>query len=1339
NSNGTYTYTPVANYNGPDSFTITISDGNGGITTVTINITVTAVNDAPTGTDQNITTPEDVTYNGSVVGSDVDGDVLTYSKGTDPAHGTATVNVDGTYTYTPNADYNGPDSFTIQISDGNGGTATVTINITVTAVNDAPTGTDQNITINEDTPYNGSVVGSDVDGDALTYSKGTDPAYGTAAVNVDGTYTYTPNADYNGPDSFTITISDGNGGTATVTINITITSINDAPTGTDQNITTNEDTPYNGSVVGSDVDGDALTYNKGTDPVHGIATVNADGTYTYTPNADYNGPDSFTITINDGNGGTATVTINITVTAVNDTPTGTDQNITTPEDVAYNGSVVGSDVDGDALTYNKGTDPVHGIATVNADGTYTYIPATNYSGPDSFTITISDGNGGTATVTINITVTAANDAPTGTDQNITTPEDVAYNGSVVGGDVDGDALTYSKATDPAHGTAAVNVDGTYTYTPNADYNGPDSFTITINDGNGGTATVIINITVTTVNDTPTGTDQNITTPEDVAYNGSVVGSDVDGDALTYNKGTDPVHGIATVNADGTYTYIPATNYNGPDSFTITISDGNGGTATVTINITVTPANDAPTGTDQNITTNEDTPYNGSVVGSDADGDALTYAKATDPSHGTVIVNSNGTYTYIPNADYNGPDSFTITIDDGNGGAVIITINITVTPVNDAPTAFNQIVTTPEDTQYAGSVIGTDADGDALTYSKASDPAHGTAIVNADGTFTYSPNANYNGPDLFTIQLNDNHGGTTTVTITITVTPVNDAPTAADQTITTPEDTPYNGSVTGNDVDGDVLTYAKATDPSHGTVIVNSSGTYTYTPATDYNGPDSFTITINDGNGGTVTVTVNITVVPVNDAPAATNQTITTPEDTPYNGSVTGTDADGDALTYNKSTDPLHGTATVNADGTYAYTPNANYNGADNFTIVINDGHGGTTTITVNITVTPVNDAPTGSDLNITTPKNTAYTGNITGNDIDGDVLTYSKATDPSHGTVVVNTNGSFTYTPATGYVGNDNFTVVISDGQTSTTVTVYITVTQVVTHPGITLVKTAVRDGNVITYTFTITNTGDVALTNVILADPMINLNASISATLQPGEVVTQTATYTLTQTDKENESVTNTATVSGVSPDLVTVSDISGTTAGNDTPTTITVPGVPKAKNDEYDTRVNTRISFNPVDNDNLGTSTLQTLSIVTQVQHGTLSFDVNGNCEYLPDQGYVGDDTFTYTITDADGYVSNVATVTIHIGAVYIAVPTLFTPNGDGKNDVFEIVGLDKYTENELIIVNRWGNEVYRQHNYSNTWTGDGLSEGTYYYLLRVKKQGSAEWEVFKGFTTILRKFKK
>jgi gliding motility-associated-like protein len=1341
---GAYTYTPDADYNGPDNFLIQIGTP-GGILAVPVNITVNPVNDDPTGTGDTRTTNEDTPVSGSVTGVDIDGDALTYTKATNPSHGSVTVNVTtGAYTYTPNADYNGPDSFTITIDDGNGGTTTVTVNITVTAVNDNPTGTGDTKTTNEDIPVSGSVIGADIDGDVLTYTKATDPSHGTVTVNsTTGAYTYTPSLNYNGPDSFTITIDDGNGGTTTVTVNVTVTAVNNNPTGTGDTKTTNEDTPVSGSVTGADIDGDALTYTKATDPSHGSVTVNATtGAYTYTPSLNYNGPDSFTITIDDGNGGTTTVTVNITVTAVNDNPTGTGDTKTTNEDTPVNGSVSGSDIDGDVLTYTKATDPSHGSVTVNATtGAYTYTPDANYNGPDSFTITIDDGNGGTTTVTVNITVNAVNDNPTGTGDTKTTNEDTPVSGGVSGTDIDGDALTYTKATDPSHGSVTVNATtGAYTYTPDANYNGPDSFTITIDDGNGGTTTVTVNVTVNAVNDNPTGTGDTKTTNEDTPVSGSVTGTDIDGDALTYTKATDPSHGSVTVNATtGAYTYTPDANYNGPDSFTITIDDGNGGTITVTVNITVTAVNDNPTGTGDTKTTNEDTPVSGGVSGTDIDGDALTYTKATDPSHGSVTVNATtGAYTYTPDANYNGPDSFTITIDDGNGGTTTVTVNITVNAVNDNPTGTGDTKTTNEDTPVNGSVSGSDIDGDVLTYTKATDPSHGTVTVNSTtGAYTYTPAADYDGPDSFTITIGDGNGGTTIVTVNITVTAVNDNPTGTGDTKTTNEDTPVTGGVSGTDIDGDALTYTKATDPSHGTVTVNATtGAYTYTPATDYNGPDSFTITIDDGNGGTTTVTVNITVNAVNDAPTGTGDTKTTNEDTPVSGSVTGTDKDGDALNYTKATDPSHGTVTVNpTTGDYTYTPAADYDGPDNFTITIGDGNGGTTTVTVNVTVAAVNDNPTGTGDTKTTAEQTPVTGTVSGADVDGDVLTYTKATDPTHGTATV-TGTSYTYTPTPGYTGPDSFTITIDDGNGgTTTVTVSLTVNPGT--PGVSLVKTAVVNGDKVTYTFTFKNTGDVTLSTVTLTDTklgIINKDIPVTGGLAPGASTTYTEVYTLTDAEKATGTVSNSASVKAQTPGAVEVGDISGTDENNDDSTITTLPAPPVAADDQANTHANVEVIIPVQDNDDAGT-----VEIVTAPDHGTVVVNTDGTVTYTPTAGYTGEDAFTYHVKNADGYYSNTATVTMTINSANLTIPTLFTPNGDGKNDVFEIRDLNQYADNEMIIVNRWGNEVFRQKNYQNKWDGNGLNEGTYYYLLRVKRTSNSQWEVIKGFITLVRAFKK
>jgi gliding motility-associated-like protein len=1339
NADGTYTYTPNANYHGTDNFTITIADGNGGSATVTVNITVSPVNDAPTGTGDTKTTNEDTPVSGAVTGADIDGDPITFTKATDPANGAVAVNADGTYTYTPNANYHGADNFTITIADGNGGSATVTVNITVSPVNDAPTGTGDTKTTNEDTPVSGAVTGADIDGDPITFTKATDPANGAVVVNADGTYTYTPKANYHGADNFTIAISDG-GGSATVTVNITVSPVNDAPTGTGDTKTTNEDTPVSGGVTGADADGDQLTFTKATDPTNGAVVVNADGTYTYTPKANYHGADNFTITIADGNGGSATVTVNITVSPVNDVPTGSGDTQTTNEDTPVNGGVTGADVDGDQLTFTKATDPANGAVVVNADGTYTYTPKANYHGADNFTIAISDGNGGSATVTVNITVSPVNDAPAGTGDSQTTNEDTSVNGGVTGADVDGDQLTFSKATDPANGAVVVNADGTYTYTPKANYHGADNFTIAISDG-GGSATVTVNITVSPVNDAPTGTGDTKTTNEDTPVSGAVTGADIDGDQLTFSKATDPANGTVVVNVDGTYTYTPKANYHGSDNFTIAISDGNGGSVTVTVNITVSPVNDAPTGTGDLQTTNEDTQVKGQVAGSDTDGDRVTFTKATDPANGTVVVDPDGTYTYMPNTNYHGPDNFNITVSDGNGGVTTVTVNVNVSPANDVPTGTGDTKTTNEDAPVSGGVTGADADGDQLTFTKATDPANGAAVVNTDGSYTYTPKANYHGADNFNITVSDGNGGSATVTVNITVSPVNDAPAGTGDSQTTNEDTPVNGTVTGVDIDGDRLTFALTTTPSNGTVIVNSDGSYTYTPNPDYNGADVFTVGVSDGHGGHATVQVNITVIPVNDTPTGTGDTKTTPEDIPVSGAVTAKTNDRINLAFSLATAPAHGKATVNSDGTYTYTPNANYHGADEFFVTVTDQNGSTIKLKVSILVTPVNDMPVGTGDYRTTLESTPARGFVTGADIDGDALTYTPAADPVHGSVVINNDGTYTYTPATGYTGPDSFKVNISDGKGGTvTVTVNIRVKPMTGE--IALVKTAVlRSDNVsITYTFRVINSGNSVLHNIAVSDAMLGLNQKLPGELQPGASASITAVYKLTQEDRERGTVSNTAEAKALTPVNKEVNDRSGTDIDNDSPTETKVAGAPLAVNDEAGTRLNTPVTVPVLDNDDAGPSAFnrRSIRIITRPQHGQVVILGDGRVTYLPESSYSGNDAFTYRVQDMEGYITNMAAVKVTVEVEGLQIPTLFTPNGDGKNDAFEIRGLHKYAENELVIVNRWGTEVYRQKNYQQNWKGDGLNEGTYYYLLRVRKTSSSEWEIFKGYTTLLRKFK-
>lgn len=373
-----------------------------------------------------------------------------------------------------------------------------------------------------------------------------------------------------------------------------------------------------------------------------------------------------------------------------------------------------------------------------------------------------------------------NEVPTAANESDSVLEDNVLNGDVSDktDDADGDTLTHTvePGDGPSNGTVTMNPDGTYTYTPNANYNGADSFTYTVDDGKGGTDAGTVFLTVTAVNDDPLAQTGIVsTTNEDTAVNGSVSSTDVDGGAPSYSVFSDPANGSVTMNPDGSYTYTPNANFNGTDTFTYAVDDGNGGTDTETVTVTVNPVNDAPVAAGTTPTTNEDTVLNASVTATDVDGDALTFALAAQAGNGTVVMNPDGTYTYTPNANFNGTDSFTYSVSDGNGGTDTATVSITVNPVNDLPVPSAQSVTTFEDVALQGAVSATDADGDVLTFSvEAGDgPSNGTLVMQANGSYIYTPNADYNGADSFTYTVTDGNGAPQTATVTIDVTPVAD--------------------------------------------------------------------------------------------------------------------------------------------------------------------------------------------------------------------------------------------------------------------------------------------------------------------------------------------------------------------------------------------------------------------------------------------------------------------------------------------------------------------------------------------------------------------------------------
>ncbi|WP_316736794.1 Calx-beta domain-containing protein [Pedobacter aquatilis] len=1006
--------------------------------------------------------------------------------------------------------------------------------------------------------------------------------------------------------------------------------------------------------------------------------------------------------------------------------------LTTAEDTPANGTITASDPDGNPLTFTVGNAPGHGTVVLNTNGTYIYTPTLNYNGTDVFTVVVSDGKGGSTTVTINVTITAVNDAPVAVSPNITTLEDTPFNGTITATDADGDLLTYTLTAAPAHGTVVVKADGTYTYTPAADYNGPDVFTVTVSDGNGGSTVVTINVTVTPVNDAPVATAQPITTAEDTPVNGSIVATDADGDPLTYTLSMPPAHGTVTLNSNGTYTFVPAANYFGTDAFAVTVSDGNGGSVTVVVNVTITAVNDVPVASAQPIVTNQNTPANGTITASDVDGDVLTFALTTPPAHGTVTLNPDGTFTFSPATGYIGTDSFTVTVSDGKGGTAQVVIPVTVNLVGAPAFTFTKaidgaipstlgaalnykLVITNTGNVALSNITITDANATVATIPVSSLAPGASVTVNAAHNITQADLDAGSVSNQASVMLADPQGNNYTKVSDNPNTPAANDATVASLTKTASVILTKAASNTVSKT-GDVINY---------NIVVTNTGTVTLSNVVVADaGADAGSIspatvaTLAPGSSVTVTAKHTITLTEVN-AGSFSNQ-----------ASVTALDPQGVVVSKARSDDPNtpvidDATVTPIAPASMITLVKTGVLSTDGNSINYNFSIKNTGNVTLHIIT--LTDAKLG--LNRVIP------GTLSPGAIVTDSYAYTLTLADKDAGSVTNTARVTGQTPANVTVADISGTAENNDTPTVTPVTGV---------TGIALVKTATFSGNQVTYGFAIKNIGNVTLNTITLTDTKLGINAkviSVPGGLAPGATVNDTQVYTLTQADKDLGTVTNSASVNARSLTGVAVSDVSGTAENNNSATVISFPKSPVAVDDVAKMPVNSPVTINILGNDNPGNSSFDrlTIEITSQPRNGTVRVNADGTITYTPNVGFVGDDTFSYRIKDAYGYYTNVASVNLSSNLAGLTIPNLFTPNGDGENDTFEIIGLDQYRDNELQIINRWGNEVFRAKGYQNNWTGEGLNEGTYYYLLRIKNPQTNQTEVLKGYITLIRAFKK
>jgi parallel beta-helix repeat protein len=575
------------------------------------------------------------------------------------------------------------------------------------------------------------------------------------------------------------------------------------------------------------------------------------------------------------------------------------------------------------------------------------------------------------------------------------------------------------------------------------------------------------------NRSPIADDQSVEVAEDGNAPIVLTASDVEGDALTYSVVQGPAHGTLSGTAPN-LTYTPDANYNGPDSFTFKANDGTANSNTATVSLNITPVSDAPTAQSQNLSVAEDTALDITLNGSDVDGDALTYTVVAQPQHGTLSGEAPN-LTYTPDANYNGDDFFTFQANDGAIDSNAATINITVTPQNDAPVAQNQSITTDEDNAKSITLAAIDVDSDELSFEVVDGPAHGS-LSGTGANRTYTPAVNYNGPDSFTFKTNDGTTDSNIAMVSITVTPVNDAPLAASQSVDATEDTAKDITISATDEEGGVLSYTVVRQPQHGT-LSGTAPNLTYTPAANYNGNDSFTFKANDGTDDSEVTTISISVSPVNDAPTLTTVTALNGgvEDTALTisyatlaGAADALDVEGDALSFRieivqsgtltkNGVNVIPGTL-LSSGESLSWKPAANTNGTlSAFDIKAWDGDlASANKVAVNVNVAAVNDAPgfalSGTSLvvkkNASAQTRTGWAINISTGPSDESSQGRSFIVTNSNNTLfsaqpVISSNGTLTFTPAKNKTGTATVDVKLQDSggtanggaNTSTTLT----------------------------------------------------------------------------------------------------------------------------------------------------------------------------------------------------------------------------------------------------------------------------------------------------------------
>ena len=1040
-------------YETTDSYAVTVnvSDGQGGISSISVTISVSDVNDAPVFTTGSSTT-RDIAENtaantniGTVVSAtDADGDTLTYTLGGIDAASFSLVSTSGQLQTQAALDYENKASYSVIITAFDGSlTDSITVTINVTAVNEAPTFTDGAATtrqIAENVGANinigNAVAATDPDGDTLAYTLGGTDAASFAIDATNGQLQTDAALDYETKATYTVTISvsDGNGGTDVITVTVSVTDL--------------DETPSNNPPI----------FTDGTITTRSVAENTVSGT-----------------------------------------------NIGLP--------VAATDADQNTLAYQLSGTDASSFSIVSTSGQLQTSAALDYETQTSYTVTVTVTDGSsTDTITVTISVTNANDAPVFTDGANTT-RSIAENsaaGSNIGDavaatDADGDTLTYTLGGTDTDSFSIVDTSGQLRTKDDLDYETKTSYSVTISvsDGNGESDSINIIINVTNVNEAPNFSSSSVTF--DIAENsakGTNIGTalsatDPDsGDTLTYSLQRGDASSFSIDSATGQISVNDALDYETKNSYTdlaVRATDSAGSIGAILVTVNVTDVNEAPTFTDGSTISRSVAENTGSgqdigsaVAATDPDtDDTLVYSLGGDDATSFSIVSTSGQLRTKETLDYETKTSYSVTITVSDGSltdTITVTINVSDVQENRAPTFSDGSSTSRSvaENTAAGQDIGsavaaTDADNDTLRYTLGGDDASSFSINGTTGQLRTSAALNYesNTSHSVTISVSDGNGGSDSIDVTINVTNVNEAPTFTDGSTTsrsvaenTASGQNIGSAVAATDVDSETtLVYTLSGTDATSFSIVSTSGQLQTSAALDYETTTSYSVTITVSDGSlSDNITVTIDVTNVNEAPTFTDGSSTsrsvaenTVSGQNIGDAVAATDVDsGTTLAYTLGGTDASSFSIVSTSGQLQTSAALDYETTTSYSVTITVSDGSLTdniTVTINVTDVTENSAPVftdGTSTSRSVAENTASGQNIgtaiAATDADNDTLVYTLGGTDVASFSLVSTSGQLQTKAALDYETTTSYsvTVSVSDGNGgSDSITVTINVSDV--------------------------------------------------------------------------------------------------------------------------------------------------------------------------------------------------------------------------------------------------------------------------------------------------------